>query len=136
MTKSKIKILEIVVIVLVLLMALLQCVYAIYSFVDPASFAILRGTELVVSSDSDWVKIYASRTLFVSLIVGYLLYLRSYKILIYAALFGTVMPLTDAYLAFEAEAPSKVVVKHVVTMAYLLVTALMLKILVKHKSVA
>ncbi|WP_020405024.1 DUF4267 domain-containing protein [Hahella ganghwensis] len=122
--------------VLVFLMVLLQGFYAIYSFADPTGFAALRGTDLAVFEDSDWVRIYGSRTLFVSLIIGYLLYIRNYKILIYGALFGTVMPITDAYLAFEAEAQSKVVIKHVVTVVYLLITAMVLKTLVNQKNVA
>jgi hypothetical protein len=117
--------------VLVLLMALLQGGYAIYAYVDPFAFSVLRGTELLVSGDSDWVKIYASRTLFVALIIGFLLYSRNYKILVWAALIGVVMPVTDALLAYQAQAPTAIVYKHIATVIYLLVTFFVLKVIVR-----
>ena len=112
-------------------MVLLQGGYAIYAYIDPASFAILRGTELVVVGDGDWVKIYASRTLFVALIIGYLLFSRNYRILVWASLFGAVMPITDAILAYQAQAPDKVVLKHAVTVVYLLATSFVLQVIVR-----
>ena len=119
--------------VLVLLMALIQLFYAIYAYVDPVGFSILRGTPLLEGDRSDWVIIYASRTLFVSFIIGLLLYLRSYKILVWAALFGMIMPITDAILAYQDMAPNKVIIKHVVTSVYLLVTAFILYLVVRRK---
>ena len=119
--------------ILVLLMALLQGGYAIFAYVDPAAFSILRGTELLDVGDSDWVKIYASRTLFVALIIGYLLYRRNYKVLAWASLFGAVMPVTDALLAYQAQAPDKVVFKHIATVIYLLVTFFVLQVIVRKK---
>ncbi len=112
--------------VLVSLMALLQGIYALYAFIDPAAFAGVRGTALLFSGDADWVRIYASRTVFVALIIGYLLYQRHYRILVWAALFGTVMPITDAYLAYEANAANKVVYKHIATVIYLILTSIVL----------
>jgi hypothetical protein len=118
---------------LVSLMALLQAVYAIYAYLDPQAFALLRGTELFVPDDADWVKIYASRTMFVALIIGFLLIIREYNILVWASLFGTVMPATDAFLAYQAGAESVVVYKHVATVVYLLITFSVLKIVVKNE---
>ncbi len=132
MSKNKTKI-EKLAIVLVSLMTLLQAFYAFYGFLEPVSFAYLRGTELIASADLDWVQIYASRTLFVALIIGYLLYMKDYRSLMWAALFGIVMPVTDGILAFEAQAPMKVVFKHIATMVYLLAIALVLKRVVKSK---
>jgi len=60
-----------------------------------------------------------------------LLYLKHYKILVWAALFGTVMPITDAYLAIEAHAENKVVYKHIATVIYLLITSFLLNRVVK-----
>jgi hypothetical protein len=120
---------------LVFLMAFLQGMYAIYAYLDPQAFAVLRGTELFVPADADWVKIYASRTLFVAIIIGLLLALKEYKILVWASLFGTVMPATDALLAYQAEAESIVVYKHVATIVYLLITFSVLKLLVKEKHI-
>ena len=114
-------------------MALIQVFYAIFSYIDPSAFAILRGTELFSPMDSDWVKIYGSRTLFIALILGYLLYVRNYSVLMWCALFGAVMPITDGFLAYEAQAPFKVVFKHIATLVFLLVTFVVLKVAISKK---
>jgi hypothetical protein len=106
---------------LILLMVLLQAFYALYAYISPEAFSDLRGTELFVTADTDWVQIYASRTAFVALIVGYLLYSRNFKALAIASLAGTVMPITDAYLAYRAAAEDIVVFKHIATVIYLLI---------------
>lgn len=121
---------EKIAIALVALMALLQAFYAFYAFFEPAGFAALRGTGLVSTGDIDWVKIYASRTFFIALIIGLLVYRKNYKILMWAALFGTVMPITDGFLAYEAQAASRVILKHAATAIYLLGTALTLRTVV------
>lgn len=117
-------------ITLVLLMALLQGFYGVFAYLDPVAFANVRGTALVSVEDMDWVQIYASRTLFISLIIGALLYFREFKVLMWAALLGTVMPLTDAYLAYQAEASFGVVAKHIVTVVYLAITSIVLSIVI------
>ncbi|MCG7537023.1 DUF4267 domain-containing protein [Pseudoalteromonas sp. OOF1S-7] len=116
---------------LVLLMAVLQGFYALFAYIQPIGFSDIRGTVLASPQDLDWIHIYASRTLFVSLIIGVLLYFRNYKTLFWAALLGTVMPLTDGWLAYQSGASVGVIAKHVVTVAYLLVTALVLHTVVK-----
>ena len=113
--------------VLVLLMAGLQLAYALYAFADPAAFSLTRGTELFAAGDSDWVRIYASRTLFIALIIGYLLYSKQVKILAVASLLGIVMPITDAWLAYQASAGDKVLLKHVVTALFLVVSFIILR---------
>ena len=113
--------------VMVLLMVLLQGFYGVFSYLDPSTFSSVRGTELFSTMDADWVKIYGSRTLFITLILAYLLYTRNLVVLMWCALFGTVMPITDGVLAYEAQAPFKVVVKHVATILFLLVTFFFLK---------
>lgn len=118
--------------VLVLLMAVLQGFYGMFAFVDPVTFADVRGTALASNNDIDWIKIYASRTLFVALVVGFLLYLGHYRLLVAVAIFGTVMPITDGWLAFQAGATSDVVIKHVLTFVYLVATAVILHLAV-HK---
>jgi hypothetical protein len=117
--------------ILVFLMAALQLVYALYAYVDPAAFSLTRGTELFDVADRDWVRIYASRTLFVGLIVGYLLYARQFKILAMASLFGIVMPVTDALLAYQASADTAVILKHVATALFLAVTFIVLRTTVR-----
>lgn len=119
---------------LVIIMAVLQGFYAIFSYIDPAAFSSLRGTALYSPLDSDWVKIYGSRTLFISLVLGYLLYARNYSALMWCALFGTVMPVTDWFLAYEAQAPFTVLFKHIATIVFLFATFLVLKIAISKKA--
>jgi len=120
--------------ILVLLMTVLQGIYALHAFIDPSAFSVLRGTVLTDIGDADWVRIYASRTLFLALIIGYLLYLQNYNILKWAAIFAIVMPVTDAVLAYHAQAPTQVIFKHVGTAGYLLVTFFVLHRLTKRLS--
>jgi len=120
--------------VLVLLMILLQGFYGTFAFIDPAMFSIVRGTELVSNMDADWVQIYGSRTIFITLIFGYLLYTRNYIVIMWGALFGIVMPITDGLLAYEAQAPFKVVIKHIATIVYLLIIFFVLKKVIANKT--
>jgi len=120
--------------ILVLLMTLLQVFYGLFSYIEPSSFSNIRGTELFSQMDADWVRIYGSRTIFITLILGFLLYAKHYSILMWCALFGIVMPITDGILAYQAEAPFKVVFKHIATIAYLLITFFVLKKVVIQKA--
>ncbi|NQZ80169.1 MAG: DUF4267 domain-containing protein [Colwellia sp.] len=120
--------------VLVLLMVLLQGFYGTFAFIEPAMFSTVRGTELFSGIDADWVKIYGSRTIFITLIFGYLLYTRNYIILMWGALFGIIMPITDGLLAYEAQAPFKVVAKHIATIVYLLIIFFVLKKVIANKT--
>jgi hypothetical protein len=122
--------------VLVFLMAALQFTYAMYAYIDPTAFSVTRGTELFALGDTDWVKIYASRTLFIALVIGFLLYSRQYRILAFASLFGVVMPVTDALLAYQAQASDKVVFKHIATAVFLVVTFFVLHTIVKRTKTA
>ncbi len=131
---NKITKLEKVGFVLVSLIVLLQAFYGTFAFIDPASFSTVRGTELFSGMDSDWVKIYGSRTIFITLIFGYLLYTRNYIVLMWGALFAVVMPITDGLLAYEAQAPFKVVAKHIATIVYLLIIFLVFKKVVAQKA--
>ena len=120
--------------VLVFLMILLQGVYGAISIIEPATFSSLRGTELFSDMDADWVRIYGSRTIFITLIFGYLLYARNYVVLMWGALFAVVMPITDGLLGYEAQAPFKVVAKHIATIVYLLVIFVVLKKVIAQKT--
>ena len=120
--------------ILVLLMILLQGFYGLFAYIDPAAFSGVRGTVLASELDVDWVIIYGSRTLFITLVLGYLLYIRQFPILMWCALFGTVMPITDGLLAYGAEAHFKVVAKHIATVVYLLITFFVLKSIVSKKA--
>jgi hypothetical protein len=120
--------------VLVFLMVLLQSFYALFAIINPQAFAVVRGTELFAVMDADWVVIYGSRTLFISLILAYLLYAKHYAILMWGALFGMVMPIIDGYLAYEAQASAKVIGKHIATVIYLMITSFILRKIVVSKS--
>jgi hypothetical protein len=126
--------LEKVAFVLVLLIVLLQGFYGSFAFINPENFSIVRGTELFSGLDADWVKIYGSRTIFITLIFGYLLYTRNYIVLMWGALFAVVMPITDGILAYESQAPFKVVAKHVATVLYLIIIFFVLKKIVVQKA--
>lgn len=136
MKSNKMSLVEKVGATLVFLMVALQAFYAIYAFVNPPAFALLRGTDLLAVGDSAWVQIYASRTLFIALIIACLLILKNYRVLMYAALFGVVMPLTDGILAYMSEAPSQVVIKHLITVLYLMITALVLRQVVSSQNIS
>lgn len=120
--------------VLVALIVLLQGFYGTFAYIDPAMFSVVRGTELYSGLDADWVAIYGSRTIFITLIFGYLLYTRNYAVLMWGALFAMVMPITDGILAYEAQAPFKVVAKHVATILYLLIIFFVLRKVVANKA--
>lgn len=107
---------------LALTMGLIQAVYAVRAFVDPEAFAVYRGAPLAAVADVEWVRIYASRTLFVALTVGFLLIRRDLASLKWVALLGVVMPISDALLARQSGASSAVVGRHVATLVYLLLT--------------
>ena len=106
---------------LVLLMVLLQGFYGVFAYIDPLAFSHIRGTELFSPMDADWINIYGSRTIFITLTLGFLLYSRHYSILMWCALFGIVMPVTDGVLAYQADAPLQVVAKHIATVVYLVI---------------
>jgi len=121
-------------VVLIFLMILLQGFYGTFAFLEPAMFSTVRGTELFSDMDIDWVKIYGSRTIFITLIFGYLLYTRNYAVLMWSVLFAVVMPITDGLLAYEAQAPFKVVAKHIATIVYLLIIFFILKKIITNKT--
>jgi hypothetical protein len=98
------------------------------------AFSLNRGTELVDVGDSDWVRIYASRTLFVALIVGCLLLARDFVLLKWVALLGLVMPVADALLAYQSHSAFPVVAKHVATVVYLVCTFLVLRAVSKKQA--
>jgi hypothetical protein len=106
--------------VLVSLIVLLQGFYGTFASIDPTAFSTVRGTELFSDKDADWVQIYGSRTIFITIIFGYLLHTRNHVVLMWGALFAVVMPITDGLLAYEAQAPLEVFAKHIATILYLL----------------
>lgn len=119
--------LEALAIALVAGMALLQFYFAFQAYLDPSAFSASRGTPLLDSGDSDWVRIYASRTLFIVLVLGVLLLRRDYSLLAWAALLGTVMPVTDAVLAVLDQAAFTYQTRHLATLVYLVAAFFVLR---------
>ena len=107
---------------LVLAMAILQMYYSFRAFSSPIEFASYRGIELVSVGDRQWVSIYASRTLFVGLLLGVLLLRREVILLRWISLLGVVMPIGDVILAYQSAAPTSIVWRHLATIIYLLAT--------------
>jgi hypothetical protein len=107
---------------LVLGMAFLQMFYSFFAFASPVEFAGYRGSHPMPNGDTEWVRIYASRTLFVALMLGLLLLRREVALLRWISLLGIVMPFSDAVLAYKAAAPFSIISRHLVTILYLLVT--------------
>ena len=104
------------------LMAVVQAIYALQAFVDPAGFAAYRAAPITGVAGTMWVHTYGSRTLFVALVVALLLIRGELATLKWMALIGIVMPISDALLAIRAEAPLAIVLRHVATALYLLIT--------------
>jgi hypothetical protein len=107
---------------LALFMALLQAAYAVQAFVDPRALADFRGMSADDPASIGWIYVYGSRTLFVALVVMVLLVRRDLATLRWVAIVGVLMPLGDALVALRTEAPMAIVLRHVVTAIYLLVT--------------
>jgi Domain of unknown function (DUF4267) len=105
---------------LVLAMALLQLFYSCFAFASPVEFASYRGSKL--GYETEWVRIYASRTLFVALVLGLLLSLQEVALLRWISVLGIVMPLSDFVLAYQSSAPSSIIARHLATIIYLVIT--------------
>jgi hypothetical protein len=103
-------------------MALLQVAYALQAFVDPVALADFRGMSADDPASISWVYAYGTRTLFVALVVMVLLVRRDLATLRWVAVGGVVTPLGDALVALRTEATMAVVLRHVATAIYLLVT--------------
>lgn len=107
---------------LALLMGLLQALYALLAVADPGAFASYRGTPLAPDGGAGWVYTYASRTLFIAMMVGFLLARRELATLRWFALLGLVMPASDALISYDAGASTLVVARHGATVIFLLTT--------------
>jgi hypothetical protein len=107
-------------------MALLQAIYALQAFADPVAFAAYRATPIASLDGVRWVHTYGSRTLFVALVVALLLAREELGTLRWVALVGVIMPISDALIAFQANAPGAVLLRHIGTAIYLLITFVVL----------
>jgi hypothetical protein len=108
--------------------ALLQAFNAFRAFTDPAGFADYLGLPLTAGEDAGWVFIYGLRTLFIALAVATLLIRQDLRALTWIALAGVVMPLGDAWLTHQAQAPLAIVARHGAIAVYLLITFIALRL--------
>jgi hypothetical protein len=106
--------------------ALLQGFYAVWAFVDPHALAAYRGGSIEGASEALWVHAYASRTLFIALVVALLLRRGDMAVLKWVALLGVIMPASDAWSAIHSAAPASDVIRHVATAIYLFLAFVML----------
>lgn len=106
--------------------ALLQGFYAAWAFVDPQAVAAYRGSSLEGDAAALWVHTYGSRTLFIALVVLFLLRRGDLPTLKWVTLFGLVMPMSDAWSAMHSADPDAGLVRHILTAVYLLLTFAML----------
>jgi hypothetical protein len=105
------------------LIGLAQLLSAIKAATDPLAFATQLGLPPADPSDIGFVHIYALRTSFVALLILGLLVTKNMKALTWAASAAIVMPLGDAYLTYQAGAPSATVGKHIGYVVYVSVMA-------------
>jgi Domain of unknown function (DUF4267) len=103
-------------------MAVLQGFYALQALLNPDMFAASRGTPLAPNGDPAWVLTYASRTIFVALMVALLLARGAMSTLRWVALLALVMPIGDLFIALEMGAPRSILLRHIGTIAYLAIT--------------
>jgi hypothetical protein len=106
--------------------ALLQGFYAVWAFLDPQAVAAYRGGSIEGAGEALWVHAYASRTLFISLVVALLLRRGDIAALKWVALLGVIMPASDAWSAIHSAAPASEVIRHVATAIYLFLAFAML----------
>lgn len=103
--------------------ALLQFVNAARAFADPAGFAAYLGLPFTDPGAAALVRVYALRALFIGSIVVALLATRQRRALFWVALLATIMPVGDALLSAQAQAPGATVARHIGIAIYLLVTS-------------
>ncbi len=107
-------------------LALLQAVNVARAIADPVGFAAYMGAPLANADATAWVYVYALRTGFVALLVAFFLVRRDVTALKWTAIAALVMPLGDAWLAHQSDAPISTVARHLAIEAYLVVTAIAL----------
>lgn len=107
-------------------MAALQAFNVVRVVLDPEGFAAYMGAPLAAVGDAPWVLIYGLRTAFIALLVTVLLVRLDLNALKWTAFAGLVMPLGDAWIAYQAGAETATTARHVAIAAYLLLTTIAL----------
>lgn len=99
--------------------AVLQAVNAVRTLIDPVGFAAYMGAA---GGDPAWVQIYGLRAAFIALLTGVLLVRQDLNALKWVALCALLMPLGDALIVSGAAADGAIVMRHVATAVFVLVT--------------
>lgn len=113
------------------IIAVMMAFNAWQAFTDPAGFATRFGLAGAADDDPGFVRVYASRALFLALVTAVLLALRQFRALGWFALVAVVMPVADAVQVSAAGGPQLIVVRHGFIATYLLVTGWLLLRLAK-----
>lgn len=108
------------------LIAVMMAFNAWQAFADPAAFAARFGLTGAADADAGFVRVYASRALFLALVTAVLLGARQFRALGLFAAVAVVMPVADALQVSAAGGADGIVIRHVVIAAYLVVTAWLL----------
>lgn len=106
--------------------AVMMALNAWQAFADPAGFAARFGLAGAADADAGFVRVYASRALFLALVTAVLLAQRQFRALGWFALVAVVMPVADALQVSAAGGPQLIVIRHVFIATYLLVTGWLL----------
>jgi hypothetical protein len=108
------------------LIAVMMAYNAWQAFADPAGFAARFGLAGAADADAGFVRVYASRALFLALVTAVLLVRRQFRALGLFAAVAVVMPVADALQVRAAGGAGSIVIRHIVIAAYLVVTAWLL----------
>lgn len=104
-------------------MSALQGLNAVRTAIDPISFATYMGIPITLTEQAAWVQIYGLRAAFISLLTAVLLARDDMAALKWTAVAALVMPLGDAWLAYQASAPMSVVGRHVAIVVFLILAS-------------
>jgi hypothetical protein len=108
------------------LIAVMMAYNAWQALSDPAAFATRFGLAGAADVDTGFIRVYASRALFLALVTAVLLAARQFRALGLFALVAVVMPVADALQVSAASGPQSIVVRHVVIAIYLIATGALL----------
>lgn len=97
------------------------------ALVNPVDFAANFGTPLTTGSDTAFVIVYATRTLFVALFGLVLIARAQWKTLPLFALVAVIMPVGDALLVASQGGAAAILARHIATAVVVLVTWLLLR---------
>ncbi len=109
-----------------ILMAASQAINAVRAFVDPAGFAVYMGAPSSAAELGAWVQIYGLRAGFIASLVGVFLIRRELAPLKWMAICALFLPLGDAWIAAQADAPTAIIARHIGIAVFLALAAVML----------